>query len=307
MVESQAKESQSGIFTNKFGEVRSGWKIALMWGLFLGSGLLLGFLSIIVLIAINGRDMNGTPIFNSVSGVIQELCGIGSVLFMVYVVERSRLRNFGLPSIRTYTREILYGILWGAGSMIFIFLVLFLTGNVEMKYSLGHPQWSMDLLYMLILMILVGFSEEMMSRGYTMTVLQRQTGKRWLAVGVSSIIFAVMHLLNPNVSAFGILNLVLFGVVAAFMYIRSGSLWMPIAYHASWDYFEGNVFGFANSGNTMTSLYPFANIKSNLLTGGGFGPEGGILVTVALLIMLIWLLKVYKPRHDSQLKTMKAH
>jgi uncharacterized protein len=303
MAEPQAKESQSGIFTNKFGEVRSGWKVALLWVLFLGSGFFLGFLSLIVLIAMNGRNMNGTPIFNSVSDVIMELCGIGSVLFMVYVVERSRLRNFGLPSIRPYAREVLYGILWGAGTMIFIFLVLFLTGNVEMKYSLGQPQWTIDSLFMLILMILVGFSEEMMSRGYTMTVLQRQTGKRWLAVGVSSLIFAAMHLLNPNVSAFGIMNIAFFGVVAACMYIRTGSLWMPIAYHASWDYFEGNVFGFPNSGNTLPSLYPFAHVKSNLLTGGGFGPEGGILVTAALLLLLIWVMKVYKPRHDVDLKT----
>jgi uncharacterized protein len=113
-------------------------------------------------------------------------------------------------------------------------------------------------------------------------------------VGVSSVIFAVAHLLNPNVSGFGIVNLV-FAVVASCMYIRSGSLWMPIAYHTTWDYFEGNVFGFPNSGNTMTSLFPFAHIQSNLLTGGDFGPEGGILVTAVLLMALLWVLKIYEP------------
>lgn len=225
----------------------------------------------------------------------QEFCEIGAVFIMVYLFEKSRMRYFGFPINIRVGREIAYGIGWGAVSIILIFFFFQVTGYAKLKTSLSQPHWSPELIWMLILMILVGVGEEMLARGYTMTLLQRQIGKKWISIGVSSVIFASLHLMNPHVSILAFVNLTLFGVVAALMYIRSGSLWMPIAYHAAWDYFEGNVFGFPNSGNEMPSLYSLSHVTSNIVTGGGFGPEGGLMVTILLLTTLVWTLKGYRP------------
>lgn len=229
----------------------------------------------------------------------QELCEIGTVFIMVYLFEKSRMRNFGFPKNTRIVREIAFGIGWGAFSMILIFLIFQAMGYATLKTSLSQPHWSSELIWMLILMILVGFGEEMMTRGYIMTLLQRQIGKKRISVWISSFIFASLHLMNPNVSVLAFVNLILYAVVAAFMYIRSGNLWMPIAYHATWDYFEGNVFGFPNSGNEMPSLYSFSHITPNIVTGGGFGPEGGLLVTILLLVTLLWTFKGYRPSQVS--------
>lgn len=112
-------------------------------------------------------------------------------------------------------------------------------------------------------------------------------------------IVALLHSLNSGYSTMAVLNLLLFATVASTMYIKSGSLWMPIAYHVSWDYFEGNVFGYPNSGHNLQSLYAIRQVVLNAITGGRFGPESGLLVTFLLLLALGWITFLYKPRKEE--------
>lgn len=279
----------AGMFKNGKGEVRSGWKIILLYLISFAGMVIIGFWL--------GAISVFTPIknLNDIMEFGQEVSEIGAVLIMVYLFEKSRMRHFGFPIKIRVTREVAYGIGFGALSMILIFFLFQAAGLATLKTPLSHPHWSPVLIWMLALMILVGAGEEMLTRGYTMTLLQRQIGNKWLSIGVSSAIFAALHLMNPHVSVLAFINLLLYAVVAAYMYIRSGSLWMPIAYHATWDYFEGNIFGFPNSGNEMSSLYSFSHVTPNILTGGGFGPEGGLIVTALLFITLLWTLKIYRP------------
>ncbi len=274
------------------GRYRTGWKISFMYvlffGLTIGIGIWIGLFMNFAHVKLKLDSM--TMMFG------QELAEIGAVLLMVYVFEKDKMRRFGLPWPFKFGKELIYGILLGASSMIVIFLVFRGLGYGVLERPLSDPHFSFALVWLLILMILVGFGEEMMTRGYTLSLLERQIGKKWVSIGVSSLIFACLHLMNPHVSLLAFVNLVLFAVVAAFMYLRSGSLWLPIAYHATWDYFEGNVFGFPNSGNVTPSLYTFDHVTPNLVTGGGFGPEGGVVVTGLLLVTLFWTLVGYRPK-----------
>lgn len=277
------------IFKNSRGTVRSGWKIGLMFSLFISSALLVAFLF--------NRFSPATPSY--VVEMLQNLCEIGAVVFSVRVVERDSLRNFGFPRRAGALRSILWGSVFGIGSVSVYTIVFMVSGYAKFTRPLSHPLWSPALLWLLIVMILVGFGEEMMTRGYTLTLIRRHTGKLWLAVVVSAIIFAILHSLNSGYSTMAVLNLLLFATVAATMYIKSGSLWMPIAYHVSWDYFEGNVFGYPNSGHNLQSLYAIRQVTLNAITGGRFGPESGLLVTLLLLMALAWITWVYKPRREA--------
>jgi len=63
--------------------------------------------------------------------------------------------------------------------------------------------------------------------------------------------------------------------------------------HIAWGYFEEFIFGYANSGQA-----PFNSLMQNtvtgpeLWTGGAFGPEGGLLILLVLLLD-IGLVKVW--------------
>jgi hypothetical protein len=72
------------------------------------------------------------------------------------------------------------------------------------------------------------------------------------------------------------------GVFFAFGYMRTSLLWLPIGIHFGWNFFEGTVFGFQVSGLTNFSLIQQTVSGPPLITGGGFGPEAGLIVLPAL-------------------------
>jgi len=89
------------------------------------------------------------------------------------------------------------------------------------------------------------------------------------------------------------------------MFLKSNNLWLPIGYHITWNYFQGNVFGFQVSGLSTESLYKLNTPVNNIITGGKFGPEGGLIVTFIILIGFIYIWQLYKPqllKDDTKIK-----
>ena len=97
--------------------------------------------------------------------------------------------------------------------------------------------------------------------------------------------------MNPNVSWTAVLGLVLAGLFLAFGYLRTRQLWLPIGLHIGWNFFEGTIFGFQVSGlSEMPSLIRQTVQGPELVTGGLFGPEAGLVVlpAMALGVLLIF-------------------
>lgn len=79
--------------------------------------------------------------------------------------------------------------------------------------------------------------------------------------------------------------------------MKSGNVWMPIGFHITWNYFQGYVLGFQVSGNDVMGIYQLDNIGNSFFNGGTFGPEGGIIVTVILIITFIIVGAYYKDKN----------
>jgi membrane protease YdiL (CAAX protease family) len=133
--------------------------------------------------------------------------------------------------------------------------------------------------------ILVGWNEELLSRGYHLQTLSSGLNKYW-GIALSSIIFAIMHLSNPNSGSkfFVLAGLLLAGVFLAFGYLRTGQLWLPIGLHIGWNFFEGAIFGFPVSGVESYQLVRIAVNGPALWTGGAFGPEAGLVVIPGIIL-----------------------
>jgi len=138
-----------------------------------------------------------------------------------------------------------------------------------------------------------GAAEEALARGWMLPTLSARY-KPWVGILLSSLFFAVLHGLNPNLSVIALVNLFLFGVFAAFYALREGSLWGISALHAVWNWVQGNFFGLQVSGMETGGgmLLNLQETGADWLTGGAFGPEGGLAVTLMLLlgisITLLW-------------------
>ena len=133
--------------------------------------------------------------------------------------------------------------------------------------------------------IVQGGAEEVLMRGWVLPVIGART-RPWIGLLVSSVLFSLLHLLNPGLSVIAVVNLALFGVFAGFYAMREGSLWGISALHTVWNWVQGNFFGFLVSGTTANggTVFNLMEVGADWLTGGDFGPEGGLAVTVVLVI-----------------------
>jgi membrane protease YdiL (CAAX protease family) len=143
----------------------------------------------------------------------------------------------------------------------------------------------------LLFFIVAGTNEEIVFRGYLIPNLRQGIGTV-AAVILSSLVFGVFHALNPNVSLIAILNIALAGVVFAYAYLLSGNLWLPIAFHFSWNFFQGSVFSLPVSGIVVKGLLiTHPRSGADLITGGIFGPEAGLsgFAAMAAACVFLWL------------------
>jgi hypothetical protein len=142
-----------------------------------------------------------------------------------------------------------------------------------------------------VLIVLVGWAvqgaaEETVVRGWLMPVVGARY-RPWIGVLVSSLLFAGLHGLNPNIGLLPLINLFLFGLFGALYALWEGGLWGIAAQHAVWNWTQGNIFGLEVSGGTGGPiLFNLHEVGPDVITGGPFGPEGGLALTAVLVIAI---------------------
>ena len=200
------------------------------------------------------------------------------------------LPSMGLTSLRQNGKDGFVGLVLGAGCCSFVFIVLLLSGNAEVV-SWG-PKFDWEMFCWIMVYVMVGFGEEILSRGFLMSTL-RQSRCRTLIIFFPAVFFSLIHLFNDNVSVLSLLNIFLVGLLFAYIYWKSGNIWMCIGYHIAWNIFQGIVFGMPISGINTEGIINTMFAEDNFINGGGFGIEGGILTTLVIGIAFIIVRQYY--------------
>ncbi len=149
-----------------------------------------------------------------------------------------------------------------------------------------------------VLMLLVSFSEELVFRGYILNNLMASTNK-WLALAISALLFAVLHLNNPGITVMAALNIFVAGLLLGINYIYTRNLWFGILFHFMWNFYQGPVLGYKVSGVELGSVLEQQLSGHPLITGGPFGFEGSVLNLVLSIVAILLLGWVYKKRHSD--------
>jgi len=142
------------------------------------------------------------------------------------------------------------------------------------------------------LFLAVALAEECLWRGYALVKLS-QGISFWPAAMLLSLIFGADHWKHAGENTAGIVFACLFGVVLAWSFRRTGSLWLALGVHAGWNYCQSFVFGVPDSGVVLPGALLRAHLSGPAwLTGGSAGPEGSVLMvlvlpTLALAILFI--------------------
>ena len=165
----------------------------------------------------------------------------------------------------------------------FIFLTVLNLTLIDLTYFSFYDQ-----IFYFFLFTIVSLNEEIAIRGYILHNLSSSFNK-YVALIISSLVFMIMHLGNPNIGILPLVNLFLAGIFLGIYTIHKNNLWFPIGAHLTWNYLQGPIFGFEVSGNKINSLFEQKPNGHELLTGGNFGFEGSIILTLFLMISIFYM------------------
>lgn len=219
------------------------------------------------------------------------------VVMMRWVEGRSPLA-LGLAVGRGTAAEVGRGIVIGVASLAVAAALMLVLGDLRyMPRPGGTAQWVATVGSDLGTFAVAAFAEEALYRGYPFQVLARTAGPVAATV-IASAAFAAGHAGNPNVDAFALLNIFLAGVLLSAAYLRTRSLWFATAVHLGWNWCMASLFDLPVSGLTMfdTPGYDALVSGARWVSGGAFGPEGGVVGTVALVLALVAVLRMRSVR-----------
>lgn len=160
----------------------------------------------------------------------------------------------------------------------------------------GYGAAAMEILCSFCFFSLVAVGEELMFRG----VLFRWIDEKWgfaAALIVSSLLFGVVHIANENATLWSSIAIAIeAGLLLGAAYKWAGTLWLPIGIHWAWNFAQGNIFGFAVSGEKAGESLLQARIEgAGWLTGGAFGAEASVVAVVAGTALSAWFIyRIYR-------------
>jgi uncharacterized protein len=273
--------------------MRAGWR--------LGIELVL-FLTAVAILEFSRRSLAATRVAGLTTGLYLAL-GF-AVAWVAAFIDRRRLVEYGFHLSRRWAIDFAFGFLAGAVMMSGIFLAEWVAGWIHVTPQAAPSPLAMALTVgrSLIMFFTVALVEEFTSRGYQIRNLAEglagRVGPRTaiaLAWIISAAVFGFLHVRNPNATVMSSLNLMLsLGGVLGLGYVLTGELAIPIGIHLSWNFFQGTVFGFPVSGMVLLKG-PLILEQSGpeMWTGGAFGPEAGLVTTVAAAVgcalVAIWI------------------
>jgi uncharacterized protein len=259
---------------------------------------LLGFLlSALVLIPFAGHLTGGrstaqlaahpTPLFALAQGLAL-LLSFGAATWVVGCralgLDATALRwRVRMPWIKGLAAGLVFGLLPAAVAMM---MGVFAAGAGWIHDGGSLEQWVGQVGKTVLILAPAALAEELMFRGLPLVVAARAIG-RGRAIVLLSVLFALAHLSNPEVTGAGIGNIALAGIFLSLAFFSPGGMWTAFGAHLGWN---ATLAALAAPVSGLPFDIPYIDYRMGSpvwLTGGAFGPEGGLLATVTLAATVV--------------------
>jgi membrane protease YdiL (CAAX protease family) len=233
------------------------------------------------------------------AGVLVALTFNGVVLSVAVAVaarylDSRRLKEVGLSLDGEWWRDLAVGAGLGVALVGGAYAVGVGVGAYEATFDPGGPGGRSLATWVALVaatMVAVAVYEELLLRGYLLTNLAEgftALADRGVAVGaaltVSSLAFGLLHGVNPAATTLGLLTITLAGGLLGLGYVCTGRLALPVGLHATWN-LTHVLLGLPVSGLELgVRLVATEPRGAEVVHGGAFGPEGGVLGLAATLV-----------------------
>jgi membrane protease YdiL (CAAX protease family) len=296
------------LFTNREGRLRAWVRLPLFYGAAAAAALLamVAVAGTLRLAGVGGEHPNFVfpgamnPWLLAAAGLVV-LVPLAAVTLGArkFLDRRPPLLSLGLRP-RAAPRGLAWGFAGGAAFLSLTSAILALAGGATFEYARFSAAALAYVPATLVFFVIAGAAEELLLRGYPITVLDESWGRAG-AVLLTAVAFGCLHLFNPGSHVLPAVNVALAGVILGLLYLQSGSLWFAIGFHGGWNFAEGTAFGFPVSGLPLgAGIVEAVPAGPRWLSGGTFGPEGSVVLTAtsALLIGLILIRKIPYPKSE---------
>jgi len=221
---------------------------------------------------------------------IQTVFALAIVSGLMIWIGKSQLATSGWPGFRSSTRWFGIGTLVGllmCGGML---IMTWVSGGGSFTFDADRLSEYFDYVWPLVFFLLIlALGEEWIFRGYPLTKLSRVVGGVWANIGVS-LLFMACHWGGSGWNILVATNIFLFSLVNGAMRLTPGGIPAAWGFHFAWNSLHILLGATLTGENYAVPAAQFIGQGSKWLSGGAYGPEGGLGTTVATIIglILIW-------------------
>jgi membrane protease YdiL (CAAX protease family) len=224
------------------------------------------------------------------------LIGTYAALRVVDGVRDGAWSRVGLGAGGLRPRLLLTGLAAGTLGILVPCGILLAAGRLGIERQPPDPlSWWSAARGTFFLLLPAAFVEELAIRGYLLTTLIEGAGAP-VAVALTSVLFAMLHLLNPEPGVLSTGMVALAGVFLATVRLATGSLWAACIAHLAWNVVQAIVLHAPVSGLPLPAPgYRLVDHGPAWLTGGSWGPEGGLAAAAGMLVATFLLVRFRVP------------
>jgi membrane protease YdiL (CAAX protease family) len=302
------------IFINREGELRSGWRILVFVILFVILLIFLGGLVLLARLIPSLAFLSFDPgilslksaheIINAIlNRALLLAAALAASAVCARLLEHRSLASVGYKLHQGWVRDYALGSIIGALSLAVAVAIAAAGRAAQFSPQATGPGAAIRAFVILFFLTLIAAAfEEVFLRGFVFQALIHNLGPV-IALALTSVVFGLLHAVNPNATVFSTLNTMLAGVWLGAAYLMTRSLWLATALHQSWNLTLVFVFGLPVSGLNMSdglSLLDGRTLPPDWLSGGSYGPEGGAAATLALVLstLVIWKGGLFAPTQE---------
>ena len=280
--ENQTSSRQSRFRSSDDGRLKAGWRIVAFLAIFYALALPMIF----GLRALIGFSKSSPWVI-----VIIAASAIPAVYIARRWIDGKRFASLGLEPGKRSAMDAVFGFLLSGVMAGIVFVAMATLGFVDnVHLAPVDAAAARALAGSVLLMMLVGFWEELVFRGYILQNMAEGMGMK-VAVLISCLLYGLIHAANPNAGLLSTAIIVLFGYLRIYGYLITGQLWLSFGMHAGWNFFQATVFGYAASGHAEDwTLLTHDTAADSWLSGGAFGPEASV-ITVPVVVLALFAMR----------------
>jgi hypothetical protein len=279
--------NRSALVFTPLGKVRAGWR-ALLFCIIAAGLYRLAF----VLVYRIGRPAS-SALFQLEVYLVLLACVWVAHYVMLRWVDHDSWSYVGLGRENLTPRLLMLGLSLGALCILVPSGTLLVAHDVTIVTGLqGSRSWTQLAMAGALLFLPQSLMEEMMSRGYLFAALRDAVG--WIgALAATSLGFGLLHYANPGANVQSVSVVVLAGVFLGAILLATESLYAVWMAHFAWNWSMAELLHAAVSGERFPySTYRMDDIGPAWLTGGAWGPEGGVAAAAGMLagiaVLIAW-------------------